>query len=176
MSRYTVPICLTWSKEIADSVRSDIFNMLFDVESNRLTALLDFDFSHVATPADEYFYSMGLLGHILLGPLEEGPMQQWVKCLLNGCDGNMPTAEESADVAWGTMKMLSEEFARAGVRRPQDIKGIGELAGVKWFLEAVFPPYFASPRWLSRRTPEQVEKIRKNQESQVNAYLQRWGY
>ncbi|KAK9787636.1 putative Beta-galactosidase [Seiridium cardinale] len=61
---------------------SDIFNMLFDVESNRLTALLDFDFSHVATPADEYFYSMGLLGHLLLGPLEHGVEKQWAKCLL----------------------------------------------------------------------------------------------
>jgi hypothetical protein len=31
--------------------------MLFDPLSNRLTALLDFDLSHIATPADEYFYS-----------------------------------------------------------------------------------------------------------------------
>lgn len=155
----------------------DIFNMLFDVESNRLTALLDFDFAHVATPADEYFYSMGMLGHILLGPLQEGPEQQWVKCLVQGCEGNIPTAEEErGHVPWRTMEILSEEFARAGVLRPQDIEGIGELAGVKWFLEAVFPPFFASPRWFSKRTPEQIERIKSSHEAQIKAYLERWGY
>lgn len=155
----------------------DIFNMLFDVESNRLTALLDFDFAHVATPADEYFYSMGMLGYILLGPLEEGPEKQWVKCLVQGCEGNIPaTKEERGHVPWRTLEILSEEFARAGVLRPQDIKGIGELAGVKWFLEAVFPPFFASPRWLSKRTPEQIESIKSSHEAQIKAYLETWGY
>ncbi|KAK6209010.1 hypothetical protein LQW54_006758 [Pestalotiopsis sp. IQ-011] len=155
----------------------DIFNMLFDVKSNRLTALLDFDFAHVATPADECFYSMGMLGHILLGPLQEGPEQQWVKCLVQGCEGNIPTTEEErGHVPWRTMEILSQEFGRAGVLRPQDIKGIGELAGVKWFLEAVFPPFFASPRWLSKRTPEQIARIKSSHEAQIQGYLERWGY
>ena len=151
--------------------------MLFDIDSNRLTALLDFDFSHVATPADEYFYSMALLGHIVLGPLEKGTEQRLVKSLLTGWKGNIPSAEEERGwVPWETMQMLSEELARAGVLRPQDIKGIGELAGVKWFLEDVFPPYFASPTWLQKRTPEKLEAIRNEKEARIEGYLTMWGY
>jgi hypothetical protein len=163
--------------QITDGQHLDIFNMLFDVESNRLTALLDFDFSHVATPADEYFYSMASLGHLVLGPLEDGIEQQWVKCLLEGFEGNIPTTDsERGWIPWNTMKMLSEEFTRAGVLRPQDIKGIGELSGVKWFLEDVFPPYFASSRWVAKRTPEKIKDIRNRHEAKIRGYLERWGY
>jgi len=151
--------------------------MLFDIESNRLTALLDFDFSHVATLADEYFYSMASLGHLILGPLENGVEQRLVNCLLGRWKESLPAAgEDMGWVPWEIMQMLSEEFARAGVLRPQDIKGIGELAAVKWFLEDVFPPYFASPKWLQKRTPEKIESIRMDKETKIRGYLTRWGY
>ncbi|KAK9426447.1 putative Aminoglycoside phosphotransferase domain-containing protein [Seiridium unicorne] len=154
----------------------DIFNMLFDNESYCLTALLDFDFVHVATPAEEFFYSMASLGHLLLGPLEEGEEQQWVKYLLGEGDESLATKEDGEGIPWGTMKLVSDEFAEAGVMRPQDIKGVGELAGVRWFLEDVFPPYFASPGWLKKRTPEKIEKIRSQREARIREYLARWGY
>lgn len=44
--------------------------------------------------------------------------------------------------------MMDKEFTRAGVLRPADIKGCGELAALKWFLEDVSPPYFFMSRWL----------------------------
>ena len=109
--------------------------MLFDVETNRLTAILDFDFSHMVTPADEYFLSMATLGHIVLGPLEPGPEGPWVRCLFQGCEGNIPVAsgdddddddddnEKTGHIPRQTMKMFSEELARAGVLRPQEIGG-----------------------------------------------------
>jgi hypothetical protein len=39
-------------------------------------------------------------------------------------------------------QMMDKEFVRAGVFRPADIQGAGELSGLKWFLEDVSPPYF----------------------------------
>lgn len=74
------------------------------------------------------------------------------------------------------MKMFSKELAHAGVLRPQVTKGIGELSGVKWFLDDVFPPYFASPKWLQKRTSEKMEQIRSNNETKIGGYLTRWGY
>jgi Ser/Thr protein kinase RdoA (MazF antagonist) len=33
----------------------DLMNFLFDPETLQITAILDYDFSHVASPLDEYF-------------------------------------------------------------------------------------------------------------------------
>ena len=121
------------------------------------------------------FLLYGVARSSVLGPLEDGVEERLVKCLLDG--ENIPgTGEEMGWVPWETMEMLSKEFACAGVLRPQDIKRIGELAGIKWFLEDVFPPYFASPRWLQKRTPEKIETIRKEKESKIRKCLTRWGY
>ena len=50
--------------------RIDLQNILFDQESNHLTAIQDFDFSHVASLVDEYFCFLHSIHSLLTGPLE----------------------------------------------------------------------------------------------------------
>jgi hypothetical protein len=149
--------------------------MLFDPISNRLTALLDFDLSHIATLADEYFYSFRTVGALLAGPFEEGDEGQLRRCLLDGFDGNVPD-QNGRKVNFEIAQMMDKEFLRAGVLRPADIQGAGELAGLKWFLEDVSPPYFFMSRWLAHMEPEKVDEIKTSIEENLGKYLERWGF
>jgi hypothetical protein len=149
--------------------------MLFDPASNRLTALLDFDFSHIATPADEYFYSFRTVGALLAGPFEKGEEGQLRQYLLNGFDETIPKVK-IGKVDFQIAAIMDKEFTHAGVLRPADIKGAGELAGLKWFLEDVSPPYFFMSRWLTHMQPEKVDEIQKEIEENLDKYLNRWGY
>lgn len=149
--------------------------MLFDQTSNRLTALLDFDLAHIATPADEYFYSFRTVGALLAGPFEEGDEGQLRRCLLDGFDGNVP-AQNDGKVDFEIAQMMDKEFVRAGVLRPADIQGAGELSGLNWFLEDVSPPYFFMSRWLAYMEPEKVDEIKSTIEKNLERYLERWGF
>lgn len=149
--------------------------MLFDPASNRLTALLDFDLSHIATPADEYFYSFGTVGALLAGPFEEGDEGQLRQCLLHGFKTNTPD-KNGRKVNFETAQMMDKEFVRAGILRPAEIKGAGELAGLKWFLEDVSPPYFFMSRWLEQMGLEKVDEMTTSIEETLGKYLDRWGF
>lgn len=153
----------------------DTFNMLFDPVSNRLTAVLDFDFSHVATPADEYFYSFRTVGALLAGPFEEGEEERLRHYLLNGFDETTPKVK-IGKVDFQIAAMTDKEFTRAGVLRPADIRGCGELAGLKWFLEDVSPPYFYMTRWLASMPSAKVDEIHEEIKNNLDSYLKRWGY
>lgn len=108
----------------------DTFNMLFDSTSSRLTALLDLDLSHIASPAGEYFYSFRTVGALLVGYFEEGDEGQLCRCLLDGFDGNV-SARNDGKLDFEVARILDEVFVRASVLRPSDIQGAGELSGLK---------------------------------------------
>ena len=72
--------------------------------------------------------------------------------------------------------MTDEEFTRAGVLRPVNIQGCGELAALKWFLEDVSPPYFFMSRWVTQMGPEKVNEIQQTIEENLEIYLDRCGF
>lgn len=152
-----------------------MFNMLFDPSSNRVTALLDFDFSHVASPADEYFYSFKTFGALLAGPFEEGDEGLLRTCLLEGFDGKVPLESNGKGrVNWTVAVMMDEESQAAGLLRPADIDGCGELAALHWFLEDVSPPYFYMSRWVANMKPEDIDDTHQSIGKNLDRYLARW--
>ena len=94
-------------------------NILFDEESKRITALIDYDFSLIASQIDEYFYSFHEAGGLLAGPGEDDEgILALRQCLLHGFtadDANR--THEFPD--WKSAVILDKEFAKAGVVRPQ---------------------------------------------------------
>lgn len=152
-----------------------MFNMLFDPTTNRLTALLDFDLSFIGSPADEYFYSLRTVGSLLVGPFEEGEFGDLRRCLLHGFDGDA-LPENGKKLDFEVAHMIDKEFVRAGVLRPMDIPGAGDLAALKWFLEDIAPPYFFMSRWMAHMESEKVDEIQADIESNLSRYLERWGY
>jgi hypothetical protein len=112
---------------------------------------------------------------LLAGPFEEGDEGQLRRCLLDGFDGNVPD-QNGAKVDFDIAQMMNNEFVRAGVLRSADIQGAGELAGLKWFLEDVSPPYFFMSRWLDHIGSERIDEIQITIEENLGKYLERWGF
>ncbi|KAI5865344.1 hypothetical protein GGS23DRAFT_618394 [Durotheca rogersii] len=163
-------------RQTRDSCAPDTFNMLFNPSSNRVTALLDFDFSHVTSPADEYFYSLRTFGALLIGPFEDGDEGLLRTCLLEGFGGKVPSEPDGKGRAnWTVAVMMDEERHRAGPLRPADIiHGRGELAALYWFLEDVSLPYFFMSRWVESRKPEDIDNIHRSISKSLDRYLARW--
>lgn len=152
--------------------------MLYDPPTNRQTAILDFEFAHIASPADEYFYSFRTIDALLAGPFKPGDEGRLRDHLLGGFGAatTIPSGTAGGRVNWQAAVMMDKEFARAGVLRPADIRGCSELAGLKWFLEDVSPPYFLMSRWVEYMGPEKIDKIQAEIEENIGKYLNRYGF
>ncbi|KAJ8121611.1 hypothetical protein ONZ43_g1979 [Nemania bipapillata] len=155
----------------------DTYNLLVDPVSGNLTAVLDFELSHIASPAEEYFYSLTNLGSMLAGPFDNNPEEILLrKCLLEGFDKIDPSSDEGGKINWMTARITDREFTRAGVLKPSEIRGCGELASLKWFLESLSPPYFHMPRWVNGHKQEFIDKEKQVIRSNIEKYLDRWGF
>lgn len=105
-----------------------MFNVLFEPSSNHVTALLDFDFSHIASPADEYFHSFRTFGALLAGSFEQGDEGLLRTSLLQGFYGKVLSEPDvKGRVNLTVAMMFSEESQEAGLH------GCGELAALHWY-------------------------------------------
>jgi hypothetical protein len=59
-------------------------NILVDPETHQITGLLDFDCSHIASQADEFFYSFMDFGGLVPGPFEGGDLEHLRNYQLHG--------------------------------------------------------------------------------------------
>jgi hypothetical protein len=159
------------------NIDSGLENILFDPETLQVTALLDFDFSHIASPGDEFFYSFVDFHGLIPGPLEDAKMERLRLAQLDGFKmKNVEDPDEASDVTWKTARMWQAAIENAGVKSPADIKGVGELAAIYWFLLDICPPYFLMPRWLKRKTEEEQLASKTQTQANLDKYLRRWGH
>ncbi|KAF8859192.1 hypothetical protein BDZ45DRAFT_725477 [Acephala macrosclerotiorum] len=142
----------------------DVENILIDPETLQLTAPLDFDFSHIASLGDEYFYSFASFHSIVASPFE-GEQETLRQAQLNGFE-DFKTPKSQEEVDWNQAKMWHSALKIASVGSPADIEGIEELAASYWFLLD----------WLKRKTPEQQEELKNEAELNLDKYLKRWGF
>jgi hypothetical protein len=159
-------------------MRTDLQNILFDPKSNSLTALLDFDFSHIASPADEYFYSFLSIHGLLAGPLESDESEALRLAQLSGFTSPAFALAEGkeSEVNWDIAKMWYEEIEKQEVLNPSNISGIEKVATLYWFMIDVCPPYFLMERWLGRKSVEEREEAKKEVEGNLEKYLSSWGF
>lgn len=152
-------------------------NILFDPDTFKVTALLDFDFTHIASPSDEFFYSFPDFHGIVPGPFEREDLLQLRKAQLNSFSNvGDQSRSNSADVSWEVAEMWQNSLRQQSAKGPGDLKGTDELSCIYWFLLDVCPPFFLRPRWLKRRTGEQQLAAKREVAENLDKYLQRWGY
>ncbi|KAJ5986157.1 hypothetical protein N7451_010522 [Penicillium sp. IBT 35674x] len=160
----------------------DIHNMLIDPDSLQITALLDFDFSHISFAVEEFLYSFFFIHGLLVGPIEEDEYIALRKAQLEGFQKKIQASQseeekehEQGSIDWKLAQAWDEELARLNLQRPSSIKGIDEVSALHWFLQEISPPYFDMKRWLTSQTPEQQEERRMEVKSTIERYLERWG-
>jgi hypothetical protein len=171
---------LSVSRSLAKRI-ADLFtaaeNILIDPETHRITGLLDFDFSHIASQADECFYSFMDFGGLVPGPFEGGELERLRDYQIQGYPDS-PSVEESENgpVNWNWARLWQAALHKHNVSCPANIEGIAELADVYWFLLDVCPPFFNMPRWLAKRTEEQKQATKTAIGVTLGRYLEQWGY
>ncbi|KAE9575029.1 hypothetical protein CGCF415_v005089 [Colletotrichum fructicola] len=151
-------------------------NILFDEATNKLTALLDYDFGHIGSQADEYFYSFHSIHGLMIPPFTGDPEEEHLRdCLLNGFTQE-DVQRKSESIDWMTATMRDEEFTKAGMEGPSDIQGIDDLSAVYWFIQNISPPMFFLERWRANATPERIEMIKLEARNNLEKNLDLWGY
>ncbi|KAH6651534.1 hypothetical protein BKA67DRAFT_571159 [Truncatella angustata] len=182
----------------------DLLNMMFDPATNTITGLLDFDFAHIASPADEFFYSFGetrglvtaifeekieviKLRQFLIGEAELSQLAPPLVDSLSTSTDETPLAEASIKetdagwsdgigIDWALAAKWNTALITAGATRPRDLDGLGELSNLYWFIQEVCSPYMLMPRWLARfNEQEKLEKV-ANVEKRLVKCLEHWGY
>jgi aminoglycoside phosphotransferase (APT) family kinase protein len=84
----------------------DLQNFLIDPETIHLTALLDFDFSHIASPAEEFFYPFFLIHGILASTFEYEEHDALRIAQLHGfqAEVELPSTQGDSDIDWQIAK------------------------------------------------------------------------
>ncbi|THX48299.1 hypothetical protein D6D06_09181 [Aureobasidium pullulans] len=152
-------------------------NILINPDTLQITGLPDFVFSHIASPADEYFYSFPSFSGLVPGPFEDEDLQLLRRYQTEGFPST-PSAQEatSKSVDWTVARLWQAALEKHNVASPKDIENITQLADIYWFLLDVCPPFFNLPRWLARKTDEQKLAAKKVIGENLDRYLRRWDY
>ncbi|KAH0286073.1 hypothetical protein M436DRAFT_60238 [Aureobasidium namibiae CBS 147.97] len=152
-------------------------NILIDPETHQITGLLDFDFSHVASEADEFFYSFMDFGGLVPCPFEGDELDRLREYQIQGFPDSTPLGKvEDPPIDLDMARLWQATLRKHHVHGPTDIKRIAELADIYWFLIDVCPPFFNMPRWLAKRTDEQKQAVKVAIGKNLEKYLSRWGY
>ncbi|KAH8682091.1 hypothetical protein BX600DRAFT_505710 [Xylariales sp. PMI_506] len=152
----------------------DLPNILFDPETYQITALVDFSFSHVASAADEYFYSFNSIQGLLVPP---GSSDLLRDSLLHGFKATAKKRRALGVGDWETPEIREDEFAKAGVLRVTDMMpGIEPLSVLYWFIQNISPGLFFMPKVRAKMTPARAGVMRSQTVLDLEKYLDIWRY
>lgn len=98
-------------------------NMLYDINNGRITALLDFDFSRVSHPVEEYQMGLYDMGHSML----DHPSGIWPSIVANNFNSQPSGLKEEDRTLWNRATQWNSIAREKGVLVPGDIDGIGQL-------------------------------------------------
>ncbi|UNI15537.1 hypothetical protein JDV02_002063 [Purpureocillium takamizusanense] len=141
-------------------------NMLFDTETNRISAILDFDWAGVGHPCEEFFtslvdlmgttrpiYSEGLQNAILSGHFHDNLAAD--------------SASEEEREAWELAKAWDAALLKHGAIRPSDIKGMVTLEKLRSLTDLLAPFELANKAMLKRRSAVDIAALRARTEEAI---------
>lgn len=138
----------------------------------KLTALVDFDFSHLAAPISEYLLSFLGYGYNLSGSadciFECTPREQ----LLKGEIRFDPARPDKGPYS----KIFDNALVETGAEKPVDIKGAKILSDVWWFSQDICQAFWFMPEFLKARKPAKLLELKRDGERNLGHYLSEWGY
>lgn len=140
----------------------------------RLTALLDFDFSHIATFADEFFRSLGAGIGQLPSPRESGDFLTLRTAMLAGFPDQLPPAND--DVQWPSAKAWDDALRASGAKRPSTIENIAALSDLFWLSGQILPFKLCNEVVVRNSSQEQLAARRKTGERLLINFLSDYGY
>lgn len=151
-------------------------NVLFDVEENRITGLVDFDFAYISHPCQEFLTSFGDIGGNSGGCHGPDPTEgRLVKAVLTGSFDADSLPAEAIDL-WTVAKAWDSALAARETLRPSTIAGMSALARLG-SLEALLCPFrLIHPVFLKKMTPEKISEQRVTAEKALVDCIEALGF
>jgi hypothetical protein len=153
-------------------------NLLYDASTQRVTALLDYDFACILHPSYEFFRSFSGAGGQFqswsgVGSSEETASLRNAK--LHGFPS--PLAETTADgIQWDVAKAWEDELEKMQIQRPRTTEGIDKIADVDAVLSSILPWRVTNSDILRLQTEPVILKCRDENEAQLVKLLDHLGF
>lgn len=150
-------------------------NVLYDKSTKKLTALVDFDFGHVGTVADEFFRSLGHgIGRFPDTRDGDPDMIQLHNVMLYGFPDPLP--ENGGDVDWVAAKAWDDALRERSLQRPATIPCMTTLADVFWLSSQILPWKLCNEVVVGNSTEEQLRERKSEGETLLGNFLTYFGY
>ncbi|KAL8864652.1 MAG: hypothetical protein Q9198_009728, partial [Flavoplaca austrocitrina] len=149
-------------------------NFLYDIGTMRLTALLDFDLSHIATFADEFLRSLGAGIGQLPSPQESGDFLTLRTAMLAGFPDQLPPS--NGDVQWPSVKAWDDALRARDAKRPSTIEDIAALSDLFWLSGQILPFKLCNEVVVRNSSQEQLAARKKTGEGLLINFLSDYGY
>lgn len=145
--------------------------MLLDKDSNKLTAILDFDFAVVANPMEEYLNSFTDLGGRV------GYLNNEVEAATLKGDFSSPPADlgEEANKDWELAKSWKAIAKTHGVIHPSEIKGSDQIIDLMQFQNLLCPYRLSNASMLEKMDDTKKAELRAETQAKIVAWLDKHG-
>ncbi|KAL4888917.1 hypothetical protein BDV59DRAFT_187753 [Aspergillus ambiguus] len=163
----------------------ELIKTLYDPQTLRLTAVIDYGLSQIAVPLVEYLSSFGSISGMLGAPYDP-ETEELRQAILTGFPGSLPDSKpmrqgpamfgSGRDIQWGLAKAWDEELKQVDALRPCTIDGAETLAQMHWFIQDIAPWHLFDPDILKIRSLEQIQEARKEAVEGLEKYLKAWGF
>ena len=147
-------------------------NMLYDSTSKQITALLDFDFSAVTHPAEEFTMSL----HDVGGGMTDDPAGI-LPCVLSNDFSSLPESlSEEGTKKWELAKLWNTIAIEKGVTVLSAIPGIRDIMTLQKLYGALCPFHLSHKTALKNSSDESKEKKMKEAQEVLVRFLEETGY
>ncbi|KAK0391597.1 hypothetical protein NLU13_1097 [Sarocladium strictum] len=149
-------------------------NMMLDTETKRLTAIVDFDWSYVSNPVDEFISGLTDFGGNI-----GNERHKFHKSILLGSFDIIPSSakgDEKSKSEWETAKIWNEAMKTQGCIRPCEIEGVEQVFDLMKFQKLLCPFQLSSERELGEMTEEAKAELRAKTEAGLVEWLKQHGY
>jgi hypothetical protein len=152
-------------------------NLLFDPDSGRITALLDYDFASILHPMYEFLRSFDGAGGQFQGWSGDESSEDMAlrNAKLNGFPTPLPATKEDG-IQWDLAKAWEDELEKLDVKRPSTMQGIDKVADVDAVLRAVLPWHICNVDFLQMQPDGAVEYFRNRGEEKLIKLLDHLGF
>ena len=153
-------------------------NFLFNAQTLQITAILDFDFSCIATTVHEYagFSFTDVPGGKIPGPFDASQLYLR-KAILAGFPDNLSTPSEKGSLTkWEEAKVWYTELACNGATVPQSVRNFDKVSNAFWLCDNLCPFLLSSEFAIKQRTTEQLAEMRQEREGLIVKFLEMEGF
>jgi hypothetical protein len=145
-------------------------NVLYDSITKRITALLDFDWSSVTHPCDEFLTGLWDIG----GGIHES-FKEFQPSVLTGDFNVQPEGLSDEDITkWEVAKAWNTAITRTGAVRPSSIAGVDKIQALRDLNDLLCPFMLSSEVMLRRISDEEKLKHKGETETKILKWLERY--